>query len=68
MSAMSNVSASALAAKVVKLESERAEFIALLTEAEGLIRHSRCIEDDAMKCPGCSLESRIYEALKKEPA
>jgi len=31
----------------------------LLLEAKELIHHTRCIDDDALKCPACSLESRI---------
>lgn len=35
----------------------------LLREASKLLRHTNCIDDDATKCPACSLESRISTLL-----
>ncbi len=38
----------------------------LLTESRDLLQHTRCVDDDAFKCPACSLESRIDDALRQE--
>ena len=35
----------------------------LLTEAKNLLHHTKCIDEDALKCPACSLESRIDAIL-----
>lgn len=42
------------------LEKEARE---LLSEAQHMLAHSRCKDDDATKCPACSLESRIDAVL-----
>ena len=39
--------------------------ISLLEESRDLLHHTRCVDDDALKCPACSLESRIDEALRQ---
>jgi len=39
----------------------------LLIEAKELLHHTRCIDNDAMKCPACSLESRIDTFLMAKP-
>lgn len=40
------------------------ELEALLREAQGMLVHNRCADDDATQCHGCSLEARIQEALR----
>ena len=40
----------------------------LLREAHGLLRHTECIDNDATRCPACSLESRIDSYLASPPA
>ena len=50
-----------LRAKEIRLAIEA---ISLLIEAREILKHTRCIDDDAMKCPACSLESRISSILE----
>lgn len=36
----------------------------LLRQAQGMLVHNRCVDDDAMQCQGCRLEAAIQEALR----
>ena len=44
--------------------AEVPNLIEALTEARDLLHHTKCHHEDALKCPACSLESRIDDLLK----
>jgi len=48
-----------------KLKAQVKMLVELLEETEGMLQHTKCLNEDALKCPACSLESRIGEALAK---
>ena len=46
-------------ARINELTTRIHELTGLLIEAQYRLHHTACIDDDATRCPACSLESRI---------
>ena len=64
-SLVSGITCRKLAYKVKELLDRVKMLVELLEETEGMLQHTKCKDEDAMKCPACSLESRIDTALAK---
>jgi len=51
--------------KLLKAEAQVKLLVEFLEEAESMLQHTKCLNEEALKCPACSLESRIGEAIAK---